>query len=549
MEGICLGISDGRGHGIGVSGESMDRPNLTAFLVSFAEETMPYTDPKTSEYIHKSGEKGFPYTCIQINKNPPQNCHIDKNNEGPSYIIGLGDYSHTAQDCYGGWLWIEGRGPVDIKNKWVLFDGNIPHGTIGNYVGTRYSLIYFTRHNYDRFGNVYEQRLKEGKPLGRKLGSPENFRRLTGKDDDEWGFPYPEPGYFEKITYELPPEARKEQGKRLFELFMSEPRLPFIAIPSHERVEILKSHSLAFLQRHNYPMNMVRIFVAPQQMEFYKPLEEEYSGLCVIEGGQEIVDKRNGIIKHFKVGDKIVEMDDDIKNVIYIPEKKPISSFQAFVQENFLKLKPFRTGMWGLQTKLRPPPDNAIRGDAFGMRSCCCLVGYINDHCIHLTMKEKEDFQRVLIYHTNGKPILKRQDYGIDTKCWANKGGVGADHTMSQRIERQNKAAALLKEQYPDLINLMKPRETGKQKGMIDVRFIHQRSTPEKDFVRYDEEDEEDEDKIMYVVDVVSDLAPQFKKLTHETQLEVSGEYKMMPYIKKQKEQTKSGDPMGCVHP
>eukprot|EP01048_Picozoa_sp_COSAG05_P031019 COSAG05_NODE_11099_length_531_cov_0.611111_1_plen_170_part_01 len=160
-----------------------------------------------------------------------------------------------------------------------------------------------------------------------------------------------------KQSYELPPEERKQQGKRLYEAFMAETRLPFIAIPSHKRVDLLKSKSLAVLQRHGYPMNMVYIFVAPQQIEFYKPLEEEYSGLCVIEGGQEIVDKRNGIIKHFKVGDKIVEMDDDIKNVIYIPEKKPISSFQAFVQENFLKLKPFRTGMWGLQTKLRPPPD------------------------------------------------------------------------------------------------------------------------------------------------------------------------------------------------
>eukprot|EP01050_Picozoa_sp_SAG11_P028978 SAG11_NODE_7975_length_1074_cov_94.495385_1_plen_264_part_10 len=251
-------------------------------------------------------------------------------------------------------------------------------------------------------------------------------------------------------------------------------------------------------------------------------MEEEYDGLCVIKGGQEIVDKRNGIIKHFKVGDKIVEMDDDIKNVIYIPEKKPISSFQAFVQENFLKLKPYRTGMWGLQANTRPPPNNALLGDAFGMRSCVVLVGYINDHSVHLTMKEKEDYQRVLIYHSNGKPILKRKDYGIDTKYWDNPGGVGADHTMSQRIVRQNKAAALLKEQYPDLINLMKPRETGKGKGMIDIRFIHQRSTPEKDLVRHDEEDEKDEDKIMYVddddEDVVSDLTEQFEEQTDEKQ-------------------------------
>eukprot|EP01050_Picozoa_sp_SAG11_P014766 SAG11_NODE_1852_length_4166_cov_156.696090_1_plen_190_part_10 len=124
VEGICLGISDGRGHGIGVAGESLDRPNLTEFLVRFAGDNLPSFTPE-------NGEKGFQYTCIQINKNPPQNCHIDKNNEGPSYIIGLGDYAHTAQDCYGGWLWIQGRGPVDIKNKWVKFDGNIPHGTIG----------------------------------------------------------------------------------------------------------------------------------------------------------------------------------------------------------------------------------------------------------------------------------------------------------------------------------------------------------------------------------------------------------------------------------
>eukprot|EP01050_Picozoa_sp_SAG11_P025088 SAG11_NODE_5549_length_1528_cov_764.609517_2_plen_222_part_01 len=190
VKGICLGISDGRGHGIGMSGDSMDRPNLTRLLVDFGNAELP----------------GFKYTCIQINKNPPQNCHIDGNNEGPSYIIGLGNYSHTAQECYGGWLWIEGRGPVNIKNKWVKFDGNIPHGTIGNYVGTRYSLIYFTRHNFDRFGNVYEHKLKEGKSLGRKLGSPENFRRLT----DDWGFPYPEKDEIVKQSYELPPEERKQ---------------------------------------------------------------------------------------------------------------------------------------------------------------------------------------------------------------------------------------------------------------------------------------------------------------------------------------------------
>eukprot|EP01050_Picozoa_sp_SAG11_P015589 SAG11_NODE_2038_length_3892_cov_181.204587_2_plen_663_part_00 len=526
VEGICLGISDGRGHGIGVSAESLDRPNLTQFLVNFADNNLDFDKHKFPE--------GFKYTCIQINKNPPQNCHIDKNNEGPSYIIGLGDYSHTAQDCYGGCLWIEGQGPVDIKNKWVLFDGNIPHGTIGNYVGTRYSLVYFTRHNYDRFGNVYEQRLKEGKSLGRKLGSPENFRRLTNADvDDEWdgwGFPYPEPGFFEKITYELPTEERKKEGKRLFELFMSEPRLPFIAIPSHERPELIKKFTLDFLTRHEYPMNMVYVFVEEGQIEAYKPLEEQYSGLTIVMGKLGIVHQRNAIVKYFKVGDKVVEMDDDIEDVYNIRTKVVLESFKQFVQENFLKIHPFRTGMWGLQGNLNNWGNTVEQGDNCGLYSLIVLVGYINDHTIHLTMSEKEDFERVLIYHTLGKPCLKRMDYGIKTKYWKNPGGITATHTISERIEKQNKAAELLKEKYPGLFHLKK-RESGEMKGVLDIIFTWRKSTPEKDLVRYDDD----------VNDVVSDLAPQFEKLTQETQSaqgmyeerEVSGEYRMMPMMER----------------
>ena len=36
-----------------------------------------------------------------------------------------------------GGLWVQTLGGVDCKHKWVLFDGNIPHGTITPYTGTR----------------------------------------------------------------------------------------------------------------------------------------------------------------------------------------------------------------------------------------------------------------------------------------------------------------------------------------------------------------------------------------------------------------------------
>jgi hypothetical protein len=49
-------------------------------------------------------------TIVKVNKNYAAAIHVDRNNEGPSVIIGLGDYE-------GGQLWTYDQGPLDIKNK------------------------------------------------------------------------------------------------------------------------------------------------------------------------------------------------------------------------------------------------------------------------------------------------------------------------------------------------------------------------------------------------------------------------------------------------
>lgn len=83
----------------------------------------------------KISQPDFKYTTIQLNKNIKSPPHIDKNNVGPSYIIGLGNYT-------GGELSIEGK-KHDIKNKWLYFDGTKGHWT-ECFEGTRYSLVFFT---------------------------------------------------------------------------------------------------------------------------------------------------------------------------------------------------------------------------------------------------------------------------------------------------------------------------------------------------------------------------------------------------------------------
>lgn len=82
----------------------------------------------------KENHPKFTWTTIQVNKNvycPP---HVDKNNVGPSFIIGLGDYT-------GGEVNIEGK-TFDIRNG-LFFSGLDTHWS-EPFQGERYSLVFFT---------------------------------------------------------------------------------------------------------------------------------------------------------------------------------------------------------------------------------------------------------------------------------------------------------------------------------------------------------------------------------------------------------------------
>ena len=75
--GFNLGVTNGRGNGAIVGNAIIEREVLADFLGRFIQQHKPE----------------FPYSSIQVNKNVPCNLHVDKNNLGASYIIGVGDYA------------------------------------------------------------------------------------------------------------------------------------------------------------------------------------------------------------------------------------------------------------------------------------------------------------------------------------------------------------------------------------------------------------------------------------------------------------------------
>jgi hypothetical protein len=100
---------------------------------------------KACKQLMHAVDPSFRWNCIQVNKNQLCAPHVDRNNEGPSYIVGLGDYT-------GGELGVQlGEQPdgkkrkttiLNIKNRFKMFDGHHLHWTLP-FQGTRYTLVFF----------------------------------------------------------------------------------------------------------------------------------------------------------------------------------------------------------------------------------------------------------------------------------------------------------------------------------------------------------------------------------------------------------------------
>ena len=258
-----------------------------------------------------------------------------------------------------------------------------------------------------------------------------------------------------------------------------------IAIPSHDRFEILREKALKLLSHHHFPMCQVNVFVAESEYEKYLPLEEEY-GLKLVRSADTLLGKRNHIIQFFPEGTHVVEIDDKVKDIFCLSKPvRPVEDLQVFLLESFQKLSKWNKGMWGIQATTN---SMNFKGEghevSMGLYHCCAtFCGYINDRSIVLTMPVMEDYERVCLFHENADPILKRCDHGIECKYWDTKGGLQSDFKKEVRFKLHTQCAIDLVAKYPNLCSLKD--EKGKKEGMKGIRFKYRSS------LNYSEEEDE----------------------------------------------------------
>ena len=113
----------------------LTRRPFYGYVEAKANDDYPEVFSYLQELIQKEHPE-FEYTSITLNYNLQCQPHNDKNNKGPSMIIGLGFYE-------GGELVIEGIN-YDIKNKVLIFNGAEKEHWTNPFTGDRYSVVYYS---------------------------------------------------------------------------------------------------------------------------------------------------------------------------------------------------------------------------------------------------------------------------------------------------------------------------------------------------------------------------------------------------------------------
>lgn len=89
----------------------------------------------------KEHNPNFKYTSILINNDVKTEYHFDKNNNGNSYCIGIGDFKGGGID----FKISNGVKNINNHNKWLYYNGKDWEHKTGSYTGNRYAIIYYSK--------------------------------------------------------------------------------------------------------------------------------------------------------------------------------------------------------------------------------------------------------------------------------------------------------------------------------------------------------------------------------------------------------------------
>ena len=246
-----------------------------------------------------------------------------------------------------------------------------------------------------------------------------------------------------------------------------------IAIPSYRRSQLIGQKTLATLARHSIPSSYITIFVA-NQTEYDEYTSSVPSGLYskIVIGKPGLRNQRNFITRYYPVGTHLVQMDDDIDEIVMLEgwqhlakgnrrtlkkQRKlvSISNLHKFILDAFTLCREKQFYLWGIY-----PVANSYFMAPIVRTDLQFIVGpfwgCINRHDskLRLTLDEKENVERSLLYYTSDGGVIRFDYVSILTKYYKTPGGMQNSGNKNKRKRNAAASASILHQRYPDLTKI-----------------------------------------------------------------------------------------------
>ena len=255
-----------------------------------------------------------------------------------------------------------------------------------------------------------------------------------------------------------------------------------IAIPSYKRAETLRDKTLATLKEHKIPAERIHVFVAtPEEKQRYEATLEAgtYGKLIVAIPGMAAV--RNFITGHYPIGQRIVNIDDDIKGFLEFSEtarrhEMPLRNLDGFIRRAFAESQKTGFRLWGIY----PVPNGFFMRAGEPSTDLKYIIGAFwgitnpGIDVLKVTIDDKEDYLRSLIMYVADGGVLRFRDVAPKTAYYKEAGGMQEERTMN----RVTKSAEALHRAFPDLTKL----NATKKSGFLELRLRDTRTEEKKKF-------------------------------------------------------------------
>lgn len=255
-----------------------------------------------------------------------------------------------------------------------------------------------------------------------------------------------------------------------------------IAIPSYNRAETLRDKTLAMLKSYRIPADHITVFVADgDQKKLYKETLVPGTYGSIVVGIKGLMEVRNFISDYYPIGTPLVCFDDDLKGFIEYTEEtarheKPLRSLLGVIKRGFEECIKHGASLWGVYPSpngyfMKPTVSTDLKiciGSAWG----CINPGTKGSKGVKLTMSEKEDYERSLLYYLRDGHIIRLNFVSPLTAYFKEPGGL----QEGDRKKRMRAAVDTLVKRYPDYI-VENPR---RKSGYAEILFRKQKKSDDE---------------------------------------------------------------------